>query len=212
MYSGNSIVFLINTTIIPFLFFGGWKVVILLNIVVSLTCTFLLFTQLFPHDLLSQLIALFCRQNKRYILKRNTILFFAATVLAVLDGYFLSAISLVGRAGINLFYTEYKFLKTWWKGALLVFVVWVFLYFLQAFLNKRLKTSSAKMVQVVALLLALAGLYFSYADFRNSLSHRWLGERFHLGVYLFWLVWMGISVVLLTRKTTSTNLPQQKPF
>jgi hypothetical protein len=59
---------------------------------------------------------------------------------------------------------------------------------------------SAIIIQVVALLIAIAGLLFSYADFRHTLSHRWLGERFHLGVYLFWLVWMAICVFILLKK------------
>ena len=47
------------------------------------------------------------------------------------------------------------------------------------------------------MLIAVAGLYFSYHDFRNTLSHKLLGEGFHLGVYLFWLGWIGISIGLL---------------
>ena len=46
----------------------------------------------------------------------------------------------------------------------------------------------------ISVLIALVGLYFTYNDFRHTLSHRWLGERFHLGAYLFWIVWIAISV------------------
>jgi hypothetical protein len=44
-------------------------------------------------------------------------------------------------------------------------------------------------------------LYLTYNDFRQDLSHRLMGERFHIGAYLVWIGWMIISIyLLLTRK------------
>jgi hypothetical protein len=133
-------------------------------------------------------------------LKQFSISGFLLGFIAVITGFLLSGISFVGRAGINLMYSEYKFLKTWWKGAILVYVVWLLLYVLQSFIAKKTAKKTANMVNIIALLIAVAGLVFSYADFHNTLSHRLLGEHFHLGVYLFWLVWIATSVVLLLRK------------
>ncbi|MCW3079324.1 cytochrome d ubiquinol oxidase subunit II [Segetibacter sp.] len=133
-------------------------------------------------------------------LKRSSVFVFLLAVFALISGYLLSAISLAGRTGINLFYTQYKFLKDWWKGALLVFVVWVILLAIQLYVHKKASKSASIIVQAALLIIALAGLYMSYSDFRNSLSHRWLGERFHLGVYLFWLGWIAISVFMLLQK------------
>ena len=103
-------------------------------------------------------------------------------------------------------YTEYKFLKTWWKGAVLVFAVWLILLMVQSAVQKRLSRSASNIVQLIFLLAALAGLYFSFTDFRDSISHRWLGTRFHNGVYLFWFGWIVISVYLLIKKRDVNEL------
>jgi hypothetical protein len=132
--------------------------------------------------------------------RRYPILVIALALFSLIDGYLLSAISFVGRAGISLFYTQYQFLKSWWKGALLVFIIWIILLVVQSWLGKKVKRATAKIMQIALLIIAIAGLYISYADFRNSLSHRWLGERFHLGVYLFWLGWIAISIFMLLQK------------
>ena len=150
-------------------------------------------------------------KNKTNPLKRNSILVLALATFALIDGYLLSAISFVGRTGINLVYTEYKFLKTWWKGAILVFIVWLILLGIQSYLSKKVSKATSNIIQAALLIVALAGLYLSYSDFRNSLSHRWLGERFHLGVYLFWLGWIAISIFVLVRKKPSVDtIPIEK--
>ncbi|MDQ6814262.1 MAG: cytochrome d ubiquinol oxidase subunit II [Bacteroidota bacterium] len=135
-------------------------------------------------------------------MRRNSIFVISLAVLAIIDGYLLSAISFIGRAGISLFYTQYQFFKTWWKGALLVYASWFILFVIQSMLQKSLTKLASKLMHVSLIIIAAAGLYLSYSDFRNSLSHRWLGERFHLGVYLFWLVWIAISIFMLLKPKT----------
>lgn len=132
-------------------------------------------------------------------------------IFSLIDGYLLSAISFVGKTGINLFYTEYKFLKSWWKGALLVFIVWMLLFSIQSYFQKKTSKGTSKIVHAVSLIIAVIGGFLSYVDFRNSVSHRWLGEQFHVGVYLFWLGWMAISIFLLTdRKSVDDSNYIQK--
>ena len=140
-------------------------------------------------------------------MKQNSFFIIGLALASLLAGYLLSAISFVGRAGINLFYTQYHFLKSWWKGALLVFIVWMLLLGLQTFFEKKVKRATSTMIQWALLIVAIVGLYMSYADFRNSLSHRWLGERFHLGVYLFWLGWIAITIFMLLKKEPVTEAP-----
>jgi hypothetical protein len=118
--------------------------------------------------------------------------------MAVLSGYLLSKASLVGRVGIRLFYQEYRFLAVWWKGALVVAIVWLFLFLVQRWLQRKVAPKRAKAAHLLCIALALAGLYLTYADFRQTLSHRLLGERFHLGAYLFWIGWIAISLYFLT--------------
>jgi hypothetical protein len=126
--------------------------------------------------------------------------------LSVLSGYLLSKATLIGRTGINLFYKEYQFLKTWWKGALAVFAGLLILFFLLGMAQRKLPRRKAVIVHAVTLVMAIVGLYFTYSDFRNTLSHRLLGERFHLGAYLFWIGWMLISLFYLVQPKPDVQL------
>ena len=127
-------------------------------------------------------------------------------LLSLVSGYLLSNASLVGRVGISLFYQEYGFLKIWWQAALVVFAALILLYALQSLIQRMAGRSVSRAVHIFALVAALVGLYLSYDYFRNNLAHRWMGERFHLGIYLFWLGWMVISVYLLTIRRTEKAL------
>jgi hypothetical protein len=137
--------------------------------------------------------------SERLMQKSTSFILLLLAVLAALSGYLLSKASLVGKAGITLIYKEYEFLKTWWQGALAVFVCWLLLFFIQGWAHRRAKGGNAALAQVVAIVLAAIGLFFTYQDFRNNLSHRLLGERFHIGAYLFWVGWMIISLFYLFR-------------
>jgi hypothetical protein len=122
---------------------------------------------------------------------------FVLAVLSLLSGYLLSKVSLTGRAGISLFYKEYRFLKVWWQGALVVFGTLLLLLLLQASISSKLTRTKANLFHGFMILLALLGLYFTYQDFRHTIAHRLLGERFHLGAYLFWISWIISSAVQL---------------
>jgi hypothetical protein len=135
-----------------------------------------------------------------YCMRRSASLTLFLALLSVVSGYLLSNASWIGRMGISLFYREYTFLKTWWKAALLVFAVLILLFAIQTLLQRTMKAGVAKAIHVFAIAAAAVGLYLTYDDFRSSLSHRWMGERFHLGAYLFWVGWMVISMYLLLTK------------
>ena len=140
--------------------------------------------------------------------KRISILVVFLAALAALSGYLMSKASFIGRLGMTYFYKEYRFLKTWWKGALAVFVVWMIVLIVQTIVEKKLKKRTASLIHIVFILLALLGLYFTYSDFQNTTSHRWLKEKFHIGAYLFWLGWIIISVFCMFQKRK--ELPQQE--
>lgn len=131
--------------------------------------------------------------------KSTSFVFILLAALAALSGYLLSKASLVGKIGITLVYKEYSFLKVWWQGALAVLACWLVLFVVQGWAGRRAKSGNAALAQVVAIVLAAIGLFFTYQDFRNNLSHRLLGERFHIGGYLFWIGWMIISLFYLFR-------------
>jgi hypothetical protein len=132
--------------------------------------------------------------------KRISLLTLSLAALAALSGYLMSKASFIGRLGMTYVYKEYRFLKTWWKGALAVFVVWMILLLIQTIVERKASKTTATIVHVIFILLALAGLYFTYSDFQHTTSHRWLKERFHIGAYLFWLGWIIISVFCIVQK------------
>jgi hypothetical protein len=132
--------------------------------------------------------------------KRTSLLLVFLAALASLSGYLMSKASFIGRLGMTYVYKEYRFLKTWWKGALAVFVVWIILLVIQYIVERKLSKQKAIIVHVIFILLALVGLYFTYSDFRNTTSHRWLKERFHIGAYLFWLGWIIITLFCMVQK------------
>ena len=127
-------------------------------------------------------------------------------ILSALAGFLLSKASFVGRVGISLFYTQYKFLKVWWQAGLLVFFIWMMFYFLQGRAQKKFSLSKSRIIHIVAIVFALAGLYFTYQDFQHTTSHRFLGTKFHLGGYLFWIGWILISLFYLTEKNKFQQL------
>lgn len=126
-------------------------------------------------------------------------------LLSSISGVLLSKASLVGKAGMSLFYKEYSFLKVWWQAALVIMIFFLLFLLLQGLVLKKLDRGTANIIQVVAIVIALTGLYFTYNDFRETLTHRILGERFHLGGYLFWIGWLLISLFYLTRPHTNVD-------
>lgn len=132
--------------------------------------------------------------------KRNFLLVAVLAGLALLSGYLMSKASLIGRLGMTYVYREYGFLKSWWKGALVVFIIWMVLLILQLIVEKKLSKQRAIIIHVVFILLALVGLYFTYSDFQHTTTHRWLKERFHIGAYIFWLGWIIISMFCIVQK------------
>lgn len=144
-------------------------------------------------------------------MKRKSLLVSLLLVLSVIAGYLLSKASLVGRAGISLFYTQYKFLKVWWQAGLVLFAIWIVLFLLQGWMQRKLSAAASQLVQMGCLVAALVGFYFTYQDFRHNTAHRWLGERFHLGGYLFWVGWIIISVFYLTEKKKSALVVESSP-
>lgn len=139
-------------------------------------------------------------------MRRSASLTLFLALLSVVSGYLLSNASWVGRTGMSLFYAEYEFLNVWWQGALVVFGMLIFLYALQSLVQRLFAKRVATVVHVFALAAAFVGLYLTYADFRQTFSHRLMGERFHIGAYLFWIGWMVISIYLLLVKKNARAL------
>lgn len=139
--------------------------------------------------------------NKR-IIALNAIL----VPLAVIAGWTLSKASLVGKVGINVLHREYQFLNAWWKGALLIWVIWVVLEIVQYQILKRYRRSINLTIQAVFIFLAVLGMYYTYLDFK-TFSHGILGDRFHIGGYLFWIGWIIISIFFIKPRNNEIAIP-----
>jgi hypothetical protein len=122
------------------------------------------------------------------------------TFLSLISGYLMSRASLAGRIGISLFYKQYKFLKIWWQGALVVFIVLILVVILQAFLKNKLGYQRSKFIHIGMIVLGLLGFYLTWQDFHTTTTHRMLGTSFHIGAYLFWLGWIIASSFFLFKK------------
>ena len=144
-------------------------------------------------------------------LKRSPGMLIFLAVLSVVAGYLLSKVSIVGRMGMKIFYKEYLFLRSWWKDTLLLFVVLIILFVVQDYLKQKLPWNRSNKIFVISVVLALAGLYISYDDFRHTISHHLLGERFHIGVYLFWVGWMVTSLYYIVQNALDKRLPSGEP-
>lgn len=137
-----------------------------------------------------------------YNMKRALPVITLLALLSAISGILMSDINFSGSIGISLVHQEYHFLKVWWQGGLAVFSALMVLFAIQGFLKMRLARSTSGTIQIVMMLLALWGLYITYSDFRHNFTHKIIGERFHLGVYLFWVGWMIVSLYhLFFRKT-----------
>ncbi|AHF18080.1 hypothetical protein [Niabella soli] len=139
-------------------------------------------------------------------MKRNyTVLFGIILIIAFLSGVLTSGISLVGRAGVNTFYTSYKFFKVWWQSGLVCLGAQLVVLGILFIADRKCSGVKRLSILLAFLLLFLAGLYLTYSNFRTDLAHRWLGERFHLGVYLYWLGFCAIALYFIV--TGSSTQP-----
>lgn len=134
--------------------------------------------------------------------KRSAVFIFILAIMSAVSGYMMSSMSWIGRIGMTMFHKEYSFLKVWWQGALLVFGIWLIIFAGHSIVKKRVSKASALAANLISLIMAIGGLYFTYSDFRNDFSHGIMGEPFHVGFYLFWLGWIGISLFFLAQKSS----------
>ena len=123
--------------------------------------------------------------------------------LATISGVLLSQMSLVGKIGIHVMYREYSLFKTWWKAALLLFVVHLALLLVLWLVKRLLGRRLAFATLLLFLLFGLVGAYFTYLDFTTT-THRIMKANFHAGVYLFWGAWALTCVYFMV-------VPLRKP-
>jgi len=109
-------------------------------------------------------------------------------LLSTISGVLVSQMSMVGKLGISVLYSEYGIFKIWWKTAILLFAVQLVLIAVLWLIKWLLGRRLALVTLLLALVFGLVGAYFTYLDFTTT-SHRFMKESFHSGGYLFWGAW-----------------------
>ncbi|MGM5630580.1 hypothetical protein O2K51_06710 [Apibacter raozihei] len=130
-------------------------------------------------------------------MKRLSLLLIFELLISLSAGFLMSKMSWLGRMGINLIRTEYKIFKTWWKTALVIFAIQVFLIFLQWIVKRTCRLNTARLIFFLLLLTGIVGIGYTYYDFSTVYEHRLMKERFHLGGYLFWIGWISSNLYFL---------------
>jgi len=130
-------------------------------------------------------------------IRSRTLLLACLFFISLIAGMLVSRPSLIGRIGIEFFYTEYKFLRTWWKAAAVFLIFNLALYGILLLLRRRLANGPMLITCAITILLLTAGLFLTWKDFHDTTTHRWLKWRFHTGFYLFWLAAFLVPVHFL---------------
>ena len=130
-------------------------------------------------------------------MKRTIPFLFLLAGLSAVSGLLMSKASWIGRVGISLFHKEYNLLKVWWEGGLAVFIFLLALFILQSLIENKLPFWLAKFLHFILLVAALGAAYLTYDDFTTDISHRLLGQRFHLGFYLVCAGWILICIFFI---------------
>ncbi len=139
-------------------------------------------------------------------MKRNIPILLLLALISCISGFLLSKGSWLGRIGMGIFYKDYTFLNIWWQAAVVMFILFLLIFIIHSVLQRTLSQAAARISHIIALLVALAGLYLTYHDFRHDISHRLMGERFHIGFYLFWIGWVLIAISFLLRKKVAIEI------
>lgn len=136
------------------------------------------------------------------------------TIISLISGILLSKMSLVGKIGISVVYTEYTILKSWWKAALVVFSIQLIIMAILYVSKRFMLYKTFVIINLVLIIIGLLGVFFTYIDFTTT-SHKYMNSKFHTGGYLVWLGWFInciyffiFSVKPKPVETTNTDLNQ----
>lgn len=116
------------------------------------------------------------------------ILILIQVIVSLVSGILLSKMSIIGKIGVSTVYTEYSFMKQWYKGFAAVLLIQLLLIAI-LWIVKRLTTyKNFSLVNLIFIILGLIGLLYTFYDF-TSTSHKYMNSQFHAGGYLFWAGW-----------------------
>ena len=113
-------------------------------------------------------------------MKNLSILTLIQALLSLVSGILISKMSFIGKIGVSTFYSQYAVFKTWWKTALILFIVqFVLLLFLQTF-RAKVSVGFARLLAVLLTIIGAVGAYLTYIDFTTT-AHKVMKFSFHAG-------------------------------
>lgn len=138
-------------------------------------------------------------------MKNASILLLIQAVIALICGILMSKMSFIGRMGISFLHRDYLIFKTWWKTALLIFVIQFVLIIILMLVRYLSPLKTGKLIFILFLIFGFIGTYATYIDFTTT-THKMMKGSFHSGGYLFWLGW-GISCIYFLFWNKKQQLP-----
>lgn len=116
------------------------------------------------------------------------ILILIQVIVSLVSGILLSKMSLIGRIGVSTVYSEYGFMKQWYKGFAAVLVIQLLLMAILWMVKRTASYKNFSIVNLVFIIIGLVGLLYTFYDF-TSTSHKYMNNQFHWGGYLVWIGW-----------------------
>jgi hypothetical protein len=116
------------------------------------------------------------------------ILILIQVIISLISGILMSKMSLIGKIGVSTMYTEYGFLKHWYKGFAAVLIVQLLLIAILWIVKRITSYKNFSIVNLVLIIIGLLGLIYTFYDF-TSTTHKYMNTQFHTGGYLFWAGW-----------------------
>lgn len=140
-------------------------------------------------------------------MKNLSILTLIQAVMSLISAVLISKMSFIGKIGVSTYYSQYAVFKTWWKTAIILFIVQlVLILFLQTFRTK-VSPNFARVLAILLTIIGAVGFYFTYVDFTTT-SHKVMKFSFHLGFYLFWVAWfISCGYFLLAKEVKQMPAP-----
>ena len=144
-------------------------------------------------------------------MRKITSLFLFQALASVISGILITQMSLLGRIGIHTMYRQFIVFRSWWKTALLLFVIQCLLIGVLWLIRQYSSGKAVKKISGLCLLIGIIGFGFTYWDFTTTM-HKVMKARFHFGFYLFWIGW-GVTCLyfILQKRATSSSVTEIAP-
>lgn len=145
-------------------------------------------------------------------MKNTALLILVQGIISLLCGILSSKMSFIGKIGIQVMHRDYLIFKSWWKTALVCFIIQFSLILILSALKAYAGLRTVRVIAFSLLIAGMIGAYFTYIDFTTT-SHKMMRAKFHIAGYLFWLAWFINCIYFITssKKQIPLNTLQEEP-